>query len=1630
MAITFDDLPDAKPSAITFDDLPDASPVRFDDLPSSSPQASPASDNIEPGQPSFLPKKSTVVDGKLVDVPPTQEEIDTAMQSQRGRIPMVPLPKPGDPGFQQIWDAVGGMFGVKSGPAPDSESGAGIAAIEKTAESFTTPENVGILAGAAATGGIVPSSVRLIAGLFAAQMGKSLVSEEIPAAIEAVKEHGITSPEAGAAIASAGATGLMTAGAGGHALERPSATPEVIAARQAATAKVAAAGAPRAAQVVADAPEVVTALAEVQKHVADKMGVEPAVEEPPAPETQPAAPVEDIHSGEAEFLGDEFTTQPTTKGTVTTNEIQTQDEGQKGRQEKLLTQPAAPADVPTTEAKPVVAITKPDGTTEAAKPLTEGPHIISTVLDEGDGKYLAGDAYNSPHQKGAGNIFETHLAGERAFGEGKSAFLIQDEKGDIRVTQDREEAARIAEAAGQRKSGTGKLQSEDLDPDWSPADAASQDEAVRQFKEAYKAYEESQKREEEERRKRKSKQGAAIEISKDISLKSKEEIASEQIANDASMVGDLISNLEADKALPLSQLNFERWMRRKGFEDEEIASELQELEAGSPTELFQEWKKEVEARRKSELNEKLGTRSHRKGQYELVEGIIKLKGMPRPDSEAGRAWSGELNDLLATKKGTDAMLFRSTGKSLDTIREGLVEMGFKFDTIDDMIKAVKERLRTGKQQYGEFFPDEHASDSVIESSRMRLRSAESGSTKIPEMIWDAANHIYKVGMDFARWSAEMLRQLGEKIRPFLKETWARMQSESGGVINPSFKGLFSELTKLKKFDEFKKAVNTLSARGQRTYLETRRIIEMTNSEIPDPVRREAIGTWIEAKGEADRTGETQQQVLDRWAARNAVPKYQAGYEAARDLTPQEQAFAGRVEAYYANKLGVARAWGVLTSGLDAYVNRIFKPSSGKTAAALTGGRIKPTATFQKHRFYDTAFDAEQPKIDPTTGATISGMEHETKDIGERMAIYAMELNKVIAHRKLIADLSKTTAPDGMPAVIPTGTMKTITDASGDPQAQLVFPDTKLNAVNQLTGDPQSTHGYKPIKNNWLLKDWKWVGTGEDGAPVLMQSDLAVHPDLWSHVNNITRGSALRDWQHSESQSHAEALLKLGIKGVEGAQSLAKEAMFSLSGFHYATLGEHVLEHRVNPFGEAAKSVLNVVTSPIKPLHQMVVRSLNMGPVDYNDPKVAMWMQHSLMLAPDHASARQFMEGVGGTSGIAALTKRINDAARKSKWALPVRPLTEAANLFGKMASVISDDLFMRYIPALKLRMADTILERNLHLYRNEIAAGTVKTADVRYLTATQVNAAMSHLNLADIGRNPTFQHLLSLGVLAPDFTESRGRFLAQTAKGFVNKSGREQMTALLLGGGIAYATIRVINQLLDDDPHFELKNSFSVISGNRRYEVRSIQGDLIKLLANKNQFVQGRLSPLAKAMWQEFGGTNYRGEKMTQRDILGELLGSYIPISIREIPGLRELQDTSRNNPVSPLEQFAGTMGIHTSRYSPITETYQLAKSWKESVNIPTDNAVYPVSKYSQLLYALEDGDSDRAREAYLKLKEELPRAKIASGFKESVMHPFTGTLDNDRRFERSLSGLDRQMYRRATKVRQEIMLRFEQLPK
>ncbi len=600
---------------------------------------------------------------------------------------------------------------------------------------------------------------------------------------------------------------------------------------------------------------------------------------------------------------------------------------------------------------------------------------------------------------------------------------------------------------------------------------------------------------------------------------------------------------------------------------------------------------------------------------------------------------------------------------------------------------------------------------------------------------------------------------------------------------------------------------------------------------------------------------------------------------------------------------------------------------------------------------------------------MAGYKPKTKDISKLLPVYIHEMNNAIAAKQLVESLSKGVASDGRPLVSPRGMAKVLeNDAS---KATLVFP----KAVRDV-----DTRDYRVLPQP-ALQDWRWVSKDDAGHSVFLKSDLALHPEAFARLRNVLGQSEIRNWYNTPTTTLAE-IPKLLAKGLDTAQAEAKRTMLGfLSTFHQVQEGTHAVGHKVNPFTDIPKIDLA------------------------RNPSQMDAARHGLMLNPDRISERYFMEGVGQTG------------------------LMSRVPIVGRVADAYADYLFHSYIPGLKFKTYSHILDRNMKRYADDITAGKVGAEDVKLLSAEQTNAAFGHLNYADMARNPTMQHVLQLGLLAPDFLEARGRFAAQAGKALLGaKAGNEQLAAIALLAALQFGTTRVINKLADDDWHFD--HPFEVVAGGRRYVLRSVPEDIYNLVRDTRQFAYGRMNPIVmRGTVQGLTGLNYRGEKVTSLETLGELLATYIPITVRWLPGLRGLTETSRNRPVSPLEEFAGTMGMRISRYSPITEVYKLAADWKEKEDVEKDRGTYPISKYQQLRYALEDADLARARAEYDKLiATGLTRLKLNDGFRASINHPFTGSLVNDRKFRESLDENGKLMFDRAVAMRKDIIVKFIQV--
>ena len=407
----------------------------------------------------------------------------------------------------------------------------------------------------------------------------------------------------------------------------------------------------------------------------------------------------------------------------------------------------------------------------------------------------------------------------------------------------------------------------------------------------------------------------------------------------------------------------------------------------------------------------------------------------------------------------------------------------------------------------------------------------------------------------------------------------------------------------------------------------------------------------------------------------------------------------------------------------------------------------------------------------------------------------------------------------------------------------------------------------------------------------------------------------------------------------------KQNMLSLSGFHQVQEGLHALGHRVNP--------------------------TNLEPVDFSEPVTKALAEHGLQLA-DYNALADFGEGLAG-GGLS--TK------------LPV---------VGPRLHAYNEWLFQDYIPRLKLKMAKVTLERNRQHYPN------MSEDQLMELSASQANSAFGELPYKYWGRNPTLQDFWRVVLLAPDFLESRARFVGGALR---KGQGHEQLMALGLLAVTQYMTARIVNQILDKDPHWEMKNAFKIIVGGHSYGLRSVPGDVLHLVSDPRGFVFNRIAPVTRVAFEAITGRDDRGVK---RDFMGQVkdaLQMPVPLPLKSKRGQ------------SWWEQFLNSFGVQEQRYDAVQNIDQKIADWKKSngVTSPVD-IVYDAEKdkFAALRAYLENGDRAGAQKEYDRLKTQISPQQIAKHFKQSLERPLTGSKANDSKFYQSLDEAGKDEFKQA----------------
>jgi len=415
------------------------------------------------------------------------------------------------------------------------------------------------------------------------------------------------------------------------------------------------------------------------------------------------------------------------------------------------------------------------------------------------------------------------------------------------------------------------------------------------------------------------------------------------------------------------------------------------------------------------------------------------------------------------------------------------------------------------------------------------------------------------------------------------------------------------------------------------------------------------------------------------------------------------------------------------------------------------------------------------------------------------------------------------------------------------------------------------------------------------------------------------------------------------------QSGIKQTMLSVSGFHQTQETLHALGHRVNPIG--------------------------MPEIDFSEPVTKSLVEHGLQLA-DYNALADFGEGLSGGG------------------------LTAKVPIVGAKLHAYNEWLFQDYIPRLKLTMAKAALERNREIYP------TLSEDKLLEQTAKQANAAFGELPYKYWGRSPTLQDALRAFLLAPDFLEARARFVGRALRPY----GREQLVAIGLLAATQYITARIMNQILDDDPHWELKNAFRIVAKGHAYGLRTIPADLIHLFSDTRGFFYNRMSPSLRVATEYITGRDDKGVKKDLMEQAKDALKMPIPISMKSRLGQKW------------WEGFLNSFGVQNQRYDAVQTIQQKASDFKKKLGVVNPNeTLYNIEqdKYAALRMALQDGSRKEAQAQFNKLKATTPPAKIYEHFKDSLSRPLTGSKANDAKFLASLDALGRQEYKEAKDLQQ-----------
>lgn len=718
-------------------------------------------------------------------------------------------------------------------------------------------------------------------------------------------------------------------------------------------------------------------------------------------------------------------------------------------------------------------------------------------------------------------------------------------------------------------------------------------------------------------------------------------------------------------------------------------------------------------------------------------------------------------------------------------------------------------------------------------------------------------------------------------------------------------------------------------------------------------------------------------LLNTWT-KQAPADIKKGYQDALSLNAHEKDIGKTIRDGFDQWLARAIDMGMLEEGVPNYLRRIVtkRPDIADdsfTGAFRTSSGLNPSFPAARQRFWETMVDAER-----------NGVRYN-KDIGTTTFSYARSFGHAAIDKAAIAQLFDSLTENGRPMLIVEGQGIRV----GDPQntALLVSP----YGVRKFPGQAAEAKRLKQMHPNWSDEHANAIARDNIRKEYVSMDQLKVSiPALrnWTWIDTAPDGTqTLMRGNAMMHKSVANQLVKKfatdridWLDKFVKAQGQIKGAKLSMSLFHDVHERVNAAGHLVNSFG--TRSLESLMT----------------------DPRIRYGMQNGLQMFGGRMDAALLGEGMAAQSWI------------------------EKTPGLGKWIGAYKNWLFEDMIPRYKGEMYLQAFERNKSRYP------LLNDEQIAKLTARQANATFGEQNyrqmIGKLSGDPRFWQTLQGLFLAPDFGVSKLQHIGQA----VTPYGGEQRMGIGTVAATLYTGARILNQILDNDPHMEKENMFAVVIGNRRYMLRSLPGDLEHLVTDTGSYAYHRMAPLIGPTVQAMFKHDYMGRPYALSDYSKDLMLSVVPIPVSGVAG--GMVPWGRKSQYNAGDAVVQTLGASVSIYRDELEIRKLATEWKkQDPELVADiearqGYANPPSIYADFRSALANDDLRSARFAYDELLArggKMTENHIAQQMKKWSTAPWaTGSPKLESQFLDSLTRRQHDRYDAATEERQKVYENYQ----